>query len=223
MKPRWQELRTEFGMVLGGRALDIVLPPLVFLLSNTLWGLLTAMFAALALSVLLGVIRWRRGEALRYALGGAAGVLAALAFTWLLGQAEGFFLPGIVSTALTASLAAGSLFTRYPLTAWSSYLARRWPLAWYAHPQVRPAYAETTVFWLLYFGGKLAWQVALYRAADAASLAWVQTLTGWPALMVLLAITYLYGTWRLRRLSGPGVDEFKSGALPPWQGQQRGF
>jgi len=36
-------------------------------------------------------------------------------------------------------------------------------------------------------------------------------------------LTYLYGTWRLARLGGPSVLEYKEGAAPPWSGQQRGF
>ena len=31
------------------------------------------------------------------------------------------------------------------------------------------------------------------------------------------------GLWRLGNLGGPSVEEFKNGAPPPWQGQQRGF
>ncbi|GAB4533358.1 MAG: hypothetical protein Fur0018_22610 [Anaerolineales bacterium] len=220
---RFDELLAEFRAVLGGRALDIMLPPLAFLLVNVLWGLTAAMATALVLAALLGVFRWQRGDPLRFALGGAAGVLGALGLTWLLGRAEGFFLPGIVSTALTALLALGSLLTRMPLTAWSSHLARRWPRDWYAHPQVRPAYAETTALWALYFGVKLLWQAALYRAAAADTLAWVQALTGWPALLLLLAVTYLYGSWRLSQLGGPAVEEFQNNLPPPWQGQQKGF
>ena len=41
--------------------------------------------------------------------------------------------------------------------------------------------------------------------------------------VLLLIVSYLYGTWRLRSLGGPSVEEFKSGAEPPWEGQQRGF
>ena len=44
-----------------------------------------------------------------------------------------------------------------------------------------------------------------------------------PATMILLIVSYLYGTWRLRNLGGPSVEEFKSGTEPPWEGQQRGF
>jgi hypothetical protein len=46
---------------------------------------------------------------------------------------------------------------------------------------------------------------------------------GWPATILLLAVSYLYGTWRLRNLEGPSVEEFREETEPPWEGQQRGF
>jgi hypothetical protein len=223
MPSKLNELRDEFRTVLGSRLLDIILPPTVFLLVNGLWGLNAAMVAALALALVLGILRWRRGEALRYALGGAGSVLLAIGLVWILGRAEGYFLPGLVSGALTVALCLVSLAAGRPLTAWSSFLARRWTLDWYWHARVRPAYTETTLLWTLFFGARLAWQVLLYRSAQVETLAWVQTLTGWPALVLLLVVTYIYGTWRLRNLAGPNLDEFKSGAAAPWQGGQRGF
>jgi hypothetical protein len=48
-------------------------------------------------------------------------------------------------------------------------------------------------------------------------------ITGWPALLILLVLSYIYGIWRLQDLKGPSVEEFKSAASPPWQGQRRGF
>ena len=223
MPSKLRELLDEFRSVLGSRLLDIILPPTVFLLVNGLWGLTAAMSAALALALVLGVIRWRRGDPLRYALGGAGSVVLAIGLVWVLGRAEGYFLPGLVSGALTVALCLVSLVAGRPLTAWSSFLARRWPLGWYWHPRVRPAYSETTLLWTLFFALRLAWQVMLYRSAQADTLAWVQTLTGWPAIVLLLMVTYIYGTWRLRNLGGPNLDEFKSGAPAPWHGQQRGF
>jgi hypothetical protein len=40
---------------------------------------------------------------------------------------------------------------------------------------------------------------------------------------VLLIVSYLYGTWRLRNLGGPSVEEFQAGEEPPWESQRRGF
>lgn len=223
MLDKARELVDEFRLVLGNRLLDAALPPAIFLLANTLLGFSGAMVAALGLALAFGVWRWRRGEPLRYALAGVGSVLLAIGLVWVLGRAEGYFLPGLVNGAITVALCVISLLIRRPITAWTSFVARRWPLEWYWHPRVRPAYQETSLLWTVFFGARLWWQASLYRSARASTLAWVNALTGWPALIVLLVVTYLYGIWRLQRLGGPSVEEFRAQAPPPWQGQHRGF
>jgi hypothetical protein len=69
----------------------------------------------------------------------------------------------------------------------------------------------------------LLWQLSLFQAQAADQLAWVNALLGWPALIILLVFSYLYGTWRLGNLKGPSTEEFKNQTPPPWQGQKRGF
>jgi hypothetical protein len=105
----------------------------------------------------------------------------------------------------------------------TSFVARRWPLAWYWHPRVRPAYNEVTLAWALFFALRLALQYAALRRQDATLTAFLHIVGGWPATVALLALSYLYGTWRLSRLGGPSVEEFRAGAPPPWDGQRRGF
>jgi hypothetical protein len=220
-----QEIAQEFRTVVAGRAnlLDSILPPVAFVILNALLGLGFGLGGALAIAGLLAAARLLRRESTLYALGGVGGVVLAAAIAWLLGREEGFFLPGIITNALTVLLTLISLLARRPLVAWTSYLARRWPLAWYWHQQVRPAYAEVTWAWLLFFAARLALQVALYQREAAGLLGALQVASGWPLTVVLLAGSYLYGTWRLRNLGGPSVAEFEAGAEPPWQGQQRGF
>jgi hypothetical protein len=116
------------------------------------------------------------------------------------------------------SLAAGR-----PLVAWTSYLTRRWPRDWYWHPRVRPAYSEVTWLWLVVFAVRLGLQWAVLQQENSTLLAVTNLVTGWPATILLLAVSYLYGTWRLGGLGGPSIEEFKSGAEPPWTGQRRGF
>ena len=77
--------------------------------------------------------------------------------------------------------------------------------------------------WVLFFGLRLLLQFNLFQGEAANLLGIVQILTGWPATIILLIVSYLYGTWRLRNLGGPSVKEFQSEAEPPWEGQQRGF
>ncbi len=224
MPDKGRELLEEFRAVTGKVGLlDTILPPILFLLLNGLAGFTAAMIGALGLSLVIAILRFRRGQSLVYALGGMGSVGLAIAMALLLGRSEGFFLPGIVNGGLTVALALVSLLIRKPLVAWTSYLARRWPLDWYWHDRVRPAYTEVTLAWLLYFAAKLFWQVTLFQNNAVDELAFVNALTGWPATIALLVFSYLYGTWRLARLGGPSVEEFRNGAPAPWSGQRRGF
>lgn len=225
MTSRPRELLDEFRAVVAGRQsfLDAILPPTLFLLVHGLAGFRAAMWSALALSVVTAAARVFRRQSLVYALVGFGSVGVAVGLVWLLGKSEGFFLPDLVSGSVTLLLALASLVIRRPMVAWTSHLARRWPLAWYWHPRVRPAYSETTFAWAVFFAARLSLQYAVYRSEDVTSLAVVNLLAGWPSIIVLLALTYLYGTWRLVNLQGPSVEEFTHDAPPPWQSQRRGF
>jgi hypothetical protein len=220
-----QEVADEFRTVVAGRsnAIDAVLPPLTFLVLNALLGSTVATWGSLAAAGGLGALRLVRGQAVGYALGGLAATSFAIIAALLSNQAEGYFLPNLVSGGLTALICLISVIAGRPLVALTSHLARGWPLAWYWQPQVRPAYSEVTLVWAIFFALRLALQWFLFREAEAAVFGVLSVILGWPATVVLLVISYLYGTWRLRNLGGPSIEEFKEGAEPPWEGQQRGF
>lgn len=220
-----RELLDEFRTVFAGRSniLDSILPPILFLITNAFLDFEIAMWSSLAVAgIITGIRLWRR-QPLLYALGGIGGVALAVLIALLLGRDEGFFLPGIVTGAFTLLLCLVSVVAGRPIVAWTSHIARRWPRDWYWHPQVRPAYSEVTWLWVLFFGLRLLLQLNLFQNAAAGLLAVVDLLTGWPATILLLVLSYLYGTWRLRTLGGPSVDEFQAGKEPPWEGQRRGF
>ena len=225
MATKLREIGEELRTVLAGRSnlLDSIVPPLAFVVANNLSGFTVAAWSAVGVALAFLAYRLLRRQRLAYAAGGIGGVLLAIVLARLLGRAEGYFLPGILSGGLTVLACLVSVVARRPLVAWTSFVTRRWPLPWYWHPSVRPAYSEVTLIWAVFFALRLGVQWALFRGAAAGLLGIVQLLTGWPATIVLLVLSYLYGTWRLRRLRGPSVEEFNVGAEPPWTGQQRGF
>ena len=191
---KWQELLDEFrAMVLQQNSfLDAILPPIVTLLLNSLFGLQVAIWSAFGLSVLLAGFRLSQKQSLRYALAGVGSVVLAIVLVWWLGRTEGFFVPSLVTGSLTTLLALLSLLIRKPMVAWTSHLARRWPLEWYWHPQVRPAYSEVTLVWMFFFGLSFFWQVALFQGRNLDQLTLVNTLTGWSSTIVLLVLSYLW-------------------------------
>ena len=222
---KFRELLDELRTVFAGRNsfLDAILPPILFLLVNRVAGFQAAMWSALAVSIIIAAMRILRKQPLNYALAGVGSVAIAIGIAWFLGKSEGFFLPGLISGSMTLLLTIVSLVIRRPMVAWTSYIARRWTLDWYWHPQVRPAYSETTFAWAVFFAVRLYVQYAVFQSEDVTLLAMTNFITGLPFTIALLVLTYLYGTWRLAKLQGPSVEEFHAGVPAPWQGQRRGF
>ena len=220
------ELREELRTVFSGRGAkltDSLVPVLVFLVTNPLVGLRFALWGALGIAGVIALVRIRQKESLMYALGGLGGVLLAAGFAWLSGSDTGFFLPGLISGAATVTLCVVSVLVRRPLAAWSSFITRRWPLEWYWHPRVLPAYVEVTIFWAVAFAARLALEYWFFSQESFVDLGVSRVGLGWPYTIALLVVSYLYGIWRLGKLEGPSVEEFKLGQEPPWVGQKRGF
>lgn len=221
-----RELADEFRLVLGKRAgiLDAALPPLFFLIANLLFGLNLALLTAVLTA--LGFVFLRAFK--RQPLGGALlGLGLSLLTAWLTsrsGRAQDAFLPDLANALLTTGGLALSILIKRPAVAFTSALTRGWPLGWYWHPRVRPAYAWVTGMWVVFFGVKTVVQYALFQRGDMfIQLSYFNFFSGWPALILLLAASYLSGQSILRRLHGPSVEEFRANLPPPWKGQTRGF
>lgn len=213
-----QELRT----VVFGRAslADGILPPIVFAVADATAGTVTAAVLAVITGLAIVTVRLRSGRPVKFALAGLGGVTVAAVAALGLGPG-GFFLPSVVSGAGLTMLIIISIGFGRPFVAWTSWLARSWPLAWYWHPRVRPAYTFVSWIWAAFFGLRTVGQWLTLESTSTAALYRVST--GWPALLLLLVATYVIGRRRLERLGGPSIDEFREGTPEPWAGQQTGF
>lgn len=203
--------------------LDLVLPPLVFLILHFTAGLYPALFVSLFMTAGFLIYRLAGKESAKRSLEGLLVILIAFALVFLLKREEGVFLPSMLTGAVTAVLALLSIAAKRPLVAWMSFMSRGWPLDWYRHPKVRPAYTETTWLWALYFSLRLAVQIIYFQQGNVDQLVFFNFLLGWPGILGLLIVTYIYGIIRLGKLGGPGVEEFRNGTDPPWAGQKKGF
>jgi hypothetical protein len=223
MKDKLKELWSELTSVLSGSTLDALLPPVVFVVVNGIWGLGIAVVVAVSLAAGLAIVRLLRKQPWFYALGGLLGVGLAAGLAYLTQNAVNYFLPAIAGSVLFLVIALVSLVVGKPLAAWASHLTRGWPLDWFWREDIKPAYREVTWIWAAFFALRLALQLVLFQSGETAALAWANVLLGWPVTILILLISYLYGIWRLKKLGGPGVDEFETGKEPPWDGQTRGF
>ena len=203
--------------------MDSFFPPILFLVINAAFGFQAAMISSLLSGAMIMISRLLRKQKLVYALGGISAAGLAIGMRYLLNSTSAFFLPNLINGGLTTLFLLISILVKRPAVAFTSALTRRWPLEWYWHPKVRPAYAEVTAIWVVFSGIKLAIQWLLYRRDLFIQSAYFNFFSGWPALILLLIISYLYGLKRLTNLQGPSVEEFKENKPPPWEGQRRGF
>ena len=223
MELKKEEILEELRSIFLNKTFDAVLPPLVYAVSNSILGLQIAVILAVTTAFIIFSKRIIKNENWKYSLGGLIGVIFASSLAFLSNNASSYFIPALTSSTLFLLAVVITLLVGKPLAAWASHLSRGWPLEWFWRKDVKPAYREVTIFWAIYFALRLSIQLNLFFSDAVLNLAWVNIILGWPTIIVVLTISYIYGVWRLDNLEGPGVDEFKKGKKPTWDGQKRGF
>ena len=219
-------IREEFETIFSSRddnPFDSIIPLIVFFIAYPLFGLIPGSIISVGVGVTFLLIRLITKSPLRYSLAGIGSTLLVAGFTALSGSGTGFVIPGLISGGMTVLICLLSLLFRRPIAAFASHITRRWPLEWYWHDQIRPAYAEVTLIWALSFGVRLIAEYWLAITAPEGLVGFGKIILGWPYTIIILAVSYFYGIWRLGSLSGPSVDEFINRSEPPWKGQSRGF
>ncbi|QMS84685.1 DUF3159 domain-containing protein [Candidatus Xianfuyuplasma coldseepsis] len=223
MKSFLNEIYEELALVLTGKTLDILAPPVLFYGLYTFGSLLVALVGSLLLSIVFLGLRLYKNENKWYAFGGLVAVILAIGFAYINNNASNFFIPDIIGTATLIIITTGSLILGKPLAIWVSHITRGWDLKWFFRDDVKPAYTHVTIFWLGFFIIRLSVELYLYTQQSVDDLIIANVIMGYPVLIIVLVISYVYGVTTLHRLGGPGVDEFISGKKPPYRGQTRGF
>lgn len=221
-----KEIQEELQIVFsrqGIKFIDSLVPLALFLVLNLVLELRQAFIIAISVGIIIILFRLVMRAELRSALIGIMAVVLGTGFVLFSGSSSGIVIPGLISGVITILLCLGSVIFRKPLAAWTSYLTRRWPLEWYWHTQVRPAYTEVTLIWAAVFALRAVLEYSLSVGTSISMIGFVKIALGWPYTILVLIVSYIYGTWRLGRLKGPSVEEFISGAAAPWEGQRRGF
>lgn len=217
------DILSELKLVLTGKSLDILLPPLIFLGLYNLWSLLAAVIGSLILGIIFLVKRLVNHDNFFYAIGGIIGIIFANISIYINNNASNFFLPDLLSTFSLIILTIGSLIIKKPLAIWVSHITRGWDLNWFYRKDVLPAYREVTIFWLCFFILRFSIEMYLYLNSTLEELVAFNVILGFPVLIGVLTLSYIYGITRLKKLGGPGIDEFMNQVPPPWKGQKKGF
>ena len=218
-----KEIGEELKSILQGKTIDAILPPFIYVIVNGFFGLGIAAGSALAASLVLVTLRLKSRKNWKYAFAGFMGVVIAAGFAIISGTAANYYLPKLFTSIGLIVITVVSLILKKPLAAWLSHLSRGWELEWFWRPDIRPAYTEVTLFWLGLFMMRGALQFVLLVADNVAGLFLLNTLLGLPVTISVLVLSYIYGVWRLKKLGGPGIEEYRKKSPRPWKGQTRGF
>lgn len=185
--------------LLGGRRgiIDGALPPVVFVATNALSGLMTdrstsltiAASAAVGIAAVLVLMRLVRHEPLKQAAQGLAGLAVAVGFAVWSGEARDFFLPGMYVDAVYGIAFAASALVGRPLVGVAYGLLFQTGSTWRHNPRLLRIFTAATVGWSAVYGLRTAVQVFLYDADLPELLALAKLMLGWPLTIIVVTLT----------------------------------
>jgi hypothetical protein len=181
---------------------ESILPPLLFLVVYTITQqLVPSVLAPLAIAVVFIVVRIAARQPVMTAVVGALGVGVSAGLALLSGRASDNFLPGLIINVVLLVAMLVSLAVRRPLIGVMVGLLTG-DSAWRADPAKVRVAVIATVLWAALPALRLAVEVPLYLADDAAGLATVKLLLGIPPYAIVLWVT-----WLLIRSAWTGASE----------------
>ncbi|NCV76210.1 MAG: DUF3159 domain-containing protein [Actinobacteria bacterium] len=179
---------------MGGKKglLDSGLPALIFLLVfNLKKDVTTASYVALALSLVLTLIRLVRRETIQHAISGVIGVAICAWLSNRTGKAEDFYLPG-----LWTNLGYGIAYMISNLLRWPVLGLLIGPLIgenlrWRKDPLRRRVYIKATWLWVGLFFIRLLVQYPLYKSGNVNALGTARLIMGYPLFIATAWLTWI--------------------------------
>ncbi|WP_406725079.1 DUF3159 domain-containing protein [Streptomyces sp. GD-15H] len=192
-----------FGGVRG--MVETVLPGLLFVSIYTInKDLHMSALAALAVSLVMVVVRLARKDTVKHAFSGVFGVGFGVVFAMMTGNAKDFYLPGMLYTLGLALAYIITAMAGVPLIGLMLGPVFRENLSWRTrNPGRKKAYTKASWAWGLILLGKSAILFPLYWWADTTQLGWVLV-----ALKIPPFLLAVYLTWVFLAKAPPPIDVF---------------
>ncbi len=197
MSESQHEDRAKIIAALGGTRglIDSGVPSILFLvIFNFGHHLHPAIYASVALSVLLTIYRLIRKESLQHALSGLFGIAICALFAGHSGKASAFYLPSIYKNIFFLIIYGGANLIRYPLLGLVIGPILGENLEWRKHPARKKVYTQAGWLWAGMFALRIAIQYPLYLANKLNALGVANFFLGYP-----LYLAVLWGTWQILR------------------------
>ncbi|MEY9988483.1 hypothetical protein ABIE67_000515 [Streptomyces sp. V4I8] len=187
-------LYKAFGGVRG--MVETSLPGLLFVSIFTVnKSLPVSAIAALAVSLVLVVMRLRRKNTLKHALIGVVGVAFGVVFAMMTGNAKSFYLPGMLYTLGLGLAYIVTTLAGVPLVGLILGPVFKENLSWRTrNPGRKRAYAKASWAWGLILLAKCAILFPLYWWSDTSQLGWVMIALKIPPFLLALWLTWIFLT-----------------------------
>ena len=182
--------------------IDSSLPALVFLIVYLVAGsrraegdtgptaLTIAIWAAVLVGAVIAVLRLVRRESLQQVVAGFAGVAVSAFVASRTGQAQDYYLPGILINVVYGVALLISVLVGWPLIGVVVGLLTGEGTSWRTEPPIRRAYAAATWVWVVVFALRLGVQIPLYLSGSVGPLGVAKIAMGWPLYLLAAYITY---------------------------------
>lgn len=184
-----QALLGQMGGVSG--LIYSALPVAVLVPVSTAFGLLPAILAALSVAAAILVWRLIRKDSLQPALAGFFGVGVSALIAWFVGASKGYFLLGIWTSLIWATVFATSVLIRRPVVGYVWSWINGHDRAWRQSRRAVLAFDLATLTWVAVFGARFVVQHHLYDADKTGWLGVARIAMGWPLTAIAALVTYL--------------------------------
>ncbi len=179
---------------LGGWAgvIDSGLPFLVFTVAYLVTdrNLQTTLYAAIGTAAVLAILRLARKQSLQQVFSGFIGIGIAAFVAKRTGNADNFFLPGILTNAAYAAACLLSIFSKRPLLGYVLEAMRGNDMSWVKDAKKHKLFSTITWLWTLIFGIRVAIMLPLYFLGQTAALGTLKILLGYPLFALGIFLTY---------------------------------
>jgi hypothetical protein len=197
------EDRDKVVNALGGKKglIDSGVPSIVFLVVfNISKEVNTAIMSALALSLILAIIRLIKKDTIQHSVSGVIGVLICAYFANKSGNASDFYIPKLLT-----NLGYGTVYLIANLVGWPILGVVLGPLlgenfTWRNNPARKRMYVKASWIWVAMFFSRIAVQYPIYKSGNVNLLGTVNLAMGYP-----LFFAAAYGTWLVIKSGPPAV------------------
>lgn len=164
------------------------------------WAIAGAVVSALA----IGGFRLARKEPVRHAVNGLFGIAVGAFLAWRTGNAEDFYLPGILLTFGQAAVLLISVAFGKPIIGYVwGVMANKGHQDWFGNARLFRTFQWLTLVWVVSLSLRAGIQYYLWAQHEANALGIVRILISWP----IYAATFAFTAWAIHRQTAARRDE----------------